>query len=910
MVIAKGVSLGPYEIVSHLGSGGMGEVWRARDPRIRRDVAVKILSQTFAVGDDRVRRFEQEARAAGRLNHPGLVTIYDVGITDGTPYIVMELLEGQTLRQAIDDAAPAPLPVRKAIDYAIQIASALAVAHANDIVHRDLKPENIFVTSDRLVKILDFGLAKLARDADDADGRQTGRRLTSAGLVVGTPGYMSPEQVRAQPIDHRTDIFSFGSVLYEMLNGGRAFERSSAVETMHAVLSDEPPMIEADVSPALAETLHHCLEKDPRRRFQSALDLAFHLRTLPEMRRGASASANRQVPQEERPRRPVRAGWITVASLLALTAGGFVWHSLHGSPPAALRTYKQLTSADGMESLPTFAPDGKTFAYVSSRAGNRDIYVQRVDGRMAINITADSLADDSEPAFSPDGSQIAFRSERDGGGIFIMGAGGDSQRRLTDFGHNPAWSPDGTKLVFATENIEFPFSRSRMSELWIVDVASGAHRPLVQPKTGGFDFGVDSDCVQPSWSPHGKRIAVWGRDSPRSGSSEIWTIDPNAPEPKKSVVRLTSDKTLDWNPVWSPDGKYLYYGSDRDGTMNLWRVAVDEDTGRPAGRPEPMSLPASVSGNFTFARSGEMAYVAVTSSYRVLAASLDVNTAKIGEPRQIFGGSQEIVGYQPSPDATMIAYTEDTGSEENIFITDVGGTRVRQLTSNGRDRTVQWSPDEKTLYFHSNRDGHGTRIWSIRADGSGLALVTGDADVKSIGVRELYQPVPSPDGRTLIVQSDRETSALLHLDRPPGQRLEPLPVFLPTPRWSPDGQFIVARNRRVVSAQLVRNNVLPGAIVLYSLRTRRAETLSESGVSPSWTPDGKKVIYCERHEVRILDLASRSLTTVPFTMPGSAYIDLRDGARISRDAKTLYMLQTVRQADIWMVRFPERAAAR
>src|SRR4051812_30069374 len=247
MSIAKGTALGPYEIVAHIGSGGMGEIWRARDKRIGRDVAVKVLP-ALAGGEDQIRRFEQEARAAGALNHPGLVTIYDVGVTDGAPYIVMELLEGETLREALGDIVGSSLPLRKALDYAIQIASALAVAHEKGIIHRDLKPENIFVTADGRVKILDFGLAKLATDATDGDGRnRTGRHLTSSGMVVGTPGYMSPEQVRAHTLDHRTDIFSLGAVLYEMISGRRAFDRDSAVETMNAILKDDlQPLAELD----------------------------------------------------------------------------------------------------------------------------------------------------------------------------------------------------------------------------------------------------------------------------------------------------------------------------------------------------------------------------------------------------------------------------------------------------------------------------------------------------------------------------------------------------------------------------------------------------------------------------------------------------------------------------------------
>jgi len=901
-MVAKGTSLGPYEILSHLGSGGMGEVWRARDRRIGRDVAVKVLPESFAHGEELLQRFELEARAAGALNHPGLVTIFDVGTTDGAPYIVMELLEGQTLRAVLEDAAPAALPVRKAVDYAIQIASALAVAHEKGIVHRDLKPDNIFVTADRRVKILDFGLAKLAVNATDADGRRhTAKHLTSAGFIVGTPGYMSPEQVRAAPLDHRTDIFSLGSVLYEMLAGRPAFEGESVIETMHAVLADEPPPLEKpDVSPGLEAALRRCLEKDPGARFQSARDLAFHLQSLPEMQRGTTTTRREAV----RPgwSRRYRAAVLVLPLLVAGAAGGFVLQAFRGRSSVAVpRGYKQLTSADGMELFPTFAPDGKSFAYASSISGNRDIYVQRVEGRTPINLTADSPDNDSEPAFSPDGSQIAFRSERDGGGLFVMGATGESPRRLTDMGHNPAWSPDGTQIVFATEEVEMlPWSRGRRSELWVYDLRTAAQRPLVQPQEGGPEFGRDSDCVQPSWSPSGKRIACWGHSS-RAGLRDIWTIDPTVPEPKKSAVRVTSVPGVHWNPVWSPDGKYLYYGSDVDGTLNLWRVAMDEETGSPVGAPEPVGLPASAAGNFAFARSGEMAYVTMTRSYHLLAMPFDVNAGTIGTPRQLFGSSQEIATFRPSPDGKTIAFT----ANEDLFVAEADGTRIRQLIMDAaKDRAADWSADGETLFFFSNRGGGSWNIWSIHADGSGLTRITDDADLKRIGSPNVHTPVASPDGRTLIVGTDRDVSALIHLDRAPGQRLELLPRFLPQPKWSPDGQLIVAREREQES--------LSGAIVLYSLRTHRAERLPASGSAPHWTPDGRKVVYFERQEVRVLDLASRATTSVPFTALPGGEIDLRgvtsylsrDVARLSRDGATLYVRQEISQSDIWMVRFP------
>ena len=278
MPVATGTRVGPYEIVGWLGAGGMGEVYRARDPRLGREVAIKLIPETFAKDADRFHRFEQEARAAGQLNHPNILTVYDVGAHQGAPYVVSELLEGESLRSRMREA---PLAPRKAIDYARQIAEGLAAAHDKGIVHRDLKPDNLFVTSDGRVKILDFGIAKLIQPADDA-ARHTGSLTeTGAGTVMGTAGYMSPEQVRGETVDHRSDIFSFGAVLYEMVAGHPAFTRKTAADTVAATLKEEPPELSSPkLSPALVRIVTHSLEKAREARFQSAHDLAFDLESL------------------------------------------------------------------------------------------------------------------------------------------------------------------------------------------------------------------------------------------------------------------------------------------------------------------------------------------------------------------------------------------------------------------------------------------------------------------------------------------------------------------------------------------------------------------------------------------------------------------------------------------------------
>src|SRR6266542_2985495 len=321
MTLPAGAKLGPYEILSPLGAGGMGEVYRAKDPRLGREVAIKVLPASFSQDADRLRRFEQEARAAGILNHPNITAVYDIGTHEGAPYVVQELLEGETLRS---DLAGGKFSPRKAIDYALQLAPGLAAAHEQGIVHRDLTPENLFVTRDGRVKILDFGLAKLthAEEGSLATSLPTATAGTEPGVVLGTLGYMSPEQVRGRPADARSDIFSFGAILYEMLSGKRAFARDSAADTMSAILKEDPPELSAtnqNISTGLERIVRHCLEKNPEARFHSAHDLAFDLESLS----GLSAPAAQPVPATAAPSR--RARWTpiiggAVAAALALAA--------------------------------------------------------------------------------------------------------------------------------------------------------------------------------------------------------------------------------------------------------------------------------------------------------------------------------------------------------------------------------------------------------------------------------------------------------------------------------------------------------------------------------------------------------------------------------------------------------------
>src|SRR5215813_1606217 len=405
VTLIPGTKLGEYEVVGLLGSGGMGEVYRARDTRLARDVAIKVLPSFYSNDPDRLRRFEQEARAAAALNHPNILAVHQLGSYNGAPYLVEELLEGETLRGQLQRGR---LTVRKAIDYGVQIVRGLAAAHEKGIVHRDLKPENLFVTKDGRVKILDFGLAKLM--PPQPGSKQSAPTLddqTEEGMVMGTVGYMAPEQVRAQTADHRTDIFAFGTILYEVLTGKRAFQKPTSVETMNAILNEEPPAISLLVSTIplpLQRIVQRCLEKNPEQRFQSASDLAFGLEALSD----SGGSSTTVLAQPRKLSRnwiyPATAIVVVLAALLAI----FQFRTRSSVVPTT--DWVQITNLPDSVSQPALSPDGRMLAFLrgpNTFAGQSELYVELLpDGEMT-QLTRDATFKMS-PAFSPDGSRIAY----------------------------------------------------------------------------------------------------------------------------------------------------------------------------------------------------------------------------------------------------------------------------------------------------------------------------------------------------------------------------------------------------------------------------------------------------------------------------------------------------------------------
>ena len=504
-----GRTIAHYEVLEKLGEGGMGVVYKARDTHLDRFVALKVLPPERVSDPERKRRFVQEAKAASALNHPNIVTIHDIACEEGVDFIVMEFIEGQTLAEVIGHKG---IKLNEALGWASQIADALAKAHGAGIVHRDLKPSNIMVNKDEVVKILDFGLAKLTEPpaGDELTPTLSIQPLTEEGAIVGTIAYMSPEQVEGGKVDARSDIFSFGSVLYEMLTGRRAFSGDSKASTMAAVLREEPrPAGEWNVvlPPELDRVLTRCLRKDPQRRWQGMSDLKLVLQDLKE------ESDSGKLSTAEAAQRPARPGrerllllGVSVALLLLAAAAGLVWWARR--KPAAPRelAISRLTFDSGGTFDPAVSLDGKLVAYASDRAqeGNIDIWVQQISGRQALRLTRHE-ADDWQPSFSPDGSRIVFRSERDGGGIYLIDALGGEERKIVDGGWRPRFSPDGSTISYVgVAPSVAPSLDAAFNRIFVIPAQGGTPRPLLP------EFQVDGASLggAPVWSPDGSgRVA-------------------------------------------------------------------------------------------------------------------------------------------------------------------------------------------------------------------------------------------------------------------------------------------------------------------------------------------------------------------------------------------------------------------
>lgn len=802
-----GKIIGHYKILEKLGAGGMGEVYVAQDTKLSRKIALKVLPPQLAANTDRLQRFEREARAVAALNHPSIVTLFSVEEFQGLNFITMELVQGKNLSNLIPAHG---MSLKRFLDLAIPITDAISVAHRQGIIHRDLKPDNIMANEDSRVKILDFGLAKLkpqtsnSSEFEETESDFSASSVTGQGMVLGTVAFMSPEQAEGKEVDHRTDIFSLGIVFYRMLTGQLPFQGASPASLISSILRDVPRSVgdlNAAVPPQISKLVKRCLQKDPDKRYQSTVDIRNELEEIAEEFKSGKTVKSAPIAG--------RFAWkpIIISSAVfafVLFAGMATFLILQRSKVQnqnlTTASFQQLTDQPAQELFPSISPDAKNIVFASRALQNWDIYLQRIGGKNPINLTKDSEFDDTQPAFSPDGERIVFRSEREGGGLFLMGSTGESVLRLTDSGYNPAWSSDGKEIIFATLNISLSTRRPTTSELWGIGIATQKKRLLFK-----------GDAVQPNCSPHGDRIAFWAQ-AKESSQADIFTISFNGGQP----VSLTNDAAVDWNPVWSPDGNFIYFCSDRGGSMNIWKIPVDEKSGKALGQPQPVTTGvAAESEHLSLSQDGRhIAYVARVETKNILRIGFDaLKKTSQGEPSWVTQGSKLVAFPDASPDNSWIAFVSE-GKQEDLFIAHPDGTGTRQLTDDAyKDRAPRWYPDGKSIAFFSNRSGK-YEIWTIHPDGSGLKQLTHYPGA--------HYPVWSPDGMRITFSHHAPNGTFIF--QPHTNQIEQLPSLPDASQtfeawsWSPDG-------KQVAGIRHLENGDHVG-IMVYSFATGKLDSLT------------------------------------------------------------------------------------
>jgi Tol biopolymer transport system component len=853
-----------YVIERELGRGGMAVVYLADDLKHHRRVALKVLLPDLAASLGG-QRFLREIEIAATLAHPNILPLYDSGEADGLLYYVMPFVEGESLRDRL--AREQQLPIADALQIVREVADALGYAHGLSVIHRDIKPENILLEAGHAV-VSDFGIAR----AVSAAGTAT---LTETGFAVGTPAYMSPEQATgSKEIDARSDIYALGCVLYEMLSGETPYTGPTPQAILAKKLSEPLPrvsVVRETVPAAVEAALSKALAKAPADRFPTAHEFATAL------------TGQAPAPPVSAGTRRWRRRLLATAALAVLAAAGAVAVlARHLGGPGGSRpvsaSVTQLTSEPGVEVFPSLSPDGKWIVYAGDQSGNLDIYLRAVGGQNAINLTRDSPADDDQPAFSPDGERIAFRSSREGGGIFVMGRTGEAVRRLTHIGFRPTWSPDGKQLAFVTENVPLnPQNMEGLSELWVADVNTETSRRL-----------STADAVLPSWSPHGYRIAYTGRLN-RPVQVHVWTIPAQGGEP----VAATNGKYTDWNPAWSPDGKYLYFASNRGGTMNLWRVPIDEKSGKTRGDPEPITTPAPNLTQISVAAEGrEIAYSSVLRTINIQTAAFDpVADTVISEPSWVTTGSRSWSSPDPSPDGRWVTFYSLAEPEGNIYVAHPDGTGLRQVTGDSAgDRVPRWSPDGQWIAFFSSSRGEKIDIWKIRSDGSELQQLT-----HTTGFSAGY-PVWSPDGSRMAGSEVLEQGNASFVFDPNQSWASQAAQILPAPgnsipsyyvnSWSLDG-------RRLCGAIGPRD----AGILTYELRTHRYERLTDFGEWPVWLPDSRHILFVSGGKAfYVVDRVTKQVRKV-----FAATRDVIGPPRLTREGRRVFYSRRVTEADLWLV---------
>jgi eukaryotic-like serine/threonine-protein kinase len=847
MPLSAGTRLGPYEIVGALGAGGMGEVYRARDTRLRREVAVKVLPESFASDVDRLLRFEQEARAVGALSHPNILAVHDIGAQNGIHYIVTELLDGETLRERLSNGALTP---RRATDYAIQIAQGLASAHEKGVVHRDLKPENLFVTKDGRVKILDFGLAKqtvVATHPDDAT--LTSNPRTSAGMVLGTVGYMAPEQVRGEAADHRADIFSFGAVLYEMLAGQRAFQRNSSVETMNAILKEEPPEIATtpgrEIGPALQRFVHRCLEKEREQRFQSAKDLSFALDSISA---GVTSMQTQVVTGLVRRWNVWRIATLIVAVLL-ITATAAILRGRLLSPQQP--RYDRITFRKGAISAARFAADGQTIIY-SAAWDNPAIklYRSRADG---LDVRGLDLPAADLMAMSHSG-ELAITLNGHTSRLARVPLGGGSPRELLDHVIAADWSRDATQLAVARAEsgkcrLEFPIGKPLYETIgWIShlrfspqgDAIAFMEHPLLGDDRGTVvvvDLKGNKRTLTPEWS--GEQGLAWSADG-----SEVWFTATNSYDWSRdlyAVSRSGKQRLVLRTPAAlyledvASDGRVLLRHEER-----RFEVAV----GQIGGEARLLSwleimVAASVSRDGKYAVIGDWSGSG-GADYSVYLSKLDGSNAVLlgsGVAGDISPDNKWVTSILPS-DTTKVM----------LLPTGIGETKTITAPK-FHYRSASWASDGRRLVVRAGESDRPLRSWVQDIASSSPRAVTPE------GINGIFVTVNHSD-----YISAHDTTSAIRLYPIDGGEPKPITGLAETDEvvaGSADSDVVyVSPDLAAIPLQIVKVDVATGRRQSFVAVSPSDPAGIVSLSRPIFSGDEKRYVYTQARELSVLYVAS------------------------------------------------------
>ena len=893
VALPAGTRLGPYEILAPLGAGGMGEVYRARDARLGRDIALKTLSESFIKDPEHIARFEREAQVLASFNHPNIAAIYGVEESNSGFALAMELVEGPTLAEVI---AASPLGIQDALGVAHDVAEALEAAHARGVIHRDLKPANIKLTSDGKVKVLDFGLAKasatetLAHPLADSPTLPIGN--TREGIIAGTAAYMSPEQARGKPLDKRSDIWSFGCVLYEALTARKAFPGETTTDILAAVIEREPDWIclPQNTPAAICTLLRRCLQKDSKQRLHDIADARI------EIEEALRPSIKPTPPPFRGPiagRLWPLAGLLLSAVVLTAIVTWIASRITSSRNVSLLRVtaVARLTHDPDFSESPTWSPDGRMLAFSSNRSGNYEIYVRRIEGGQEVNVTNDP-GQDLQPDFSPDGNWIAFVSTRSsrtgmirvgggagasteyrilGGDIWVVPALGGQAHLLARDGNVPAWHPSANKVIYVG-------GLEDHRALMEVSTDGGAPRTLLPGSSSNWEI------TRIRYSPSGRWITF------ETSEREIFLLPATGSSPRKLLNGASH--------AWDPSGQRIYYCiREPSGGTRLRSMGIDENTGQLKGEPQTVGLLTGMLKDLAVSHDGShLAASEMEGSLNLTRLPLNISGDAPAGPEELLSSGQ-VYDHMPSvsPDGRNIAYISNRLGDDELWIHHISTKHSDRLDLPGREfggaESPHWFPDGRRLVILRTSSDRKTSVWTVAADGSHAERLP----IPSFVSTGEGFPV-APDGRTVVYSALTEANfQVFGFDSVTGKthQLTSTPGDKYSGSFSPDGRWMVYSSNASGPVQLWKIGVTGGKP---EQLTRGDDRIRH----PFYSPDGRWLYYQPNHQniYRMLARGDGSIQQITHFPEAGLFIE---EPTISPDGHYLVYCRSNGGSSLWLL---------